>query len=50
MKSDLEDYLHFLKIERGLSENTIKSYHRDLTRYFSFLESRDITQWDKIDR
>ncbi|MGO1281160.1 MAG: site-specific integrase, partial [Leuconostoc mesenteroides] len=23
------DYLHYIRIERGLSENTIKSYHQD---------------------
>lgn len=40
MKNHLEEYLHYLKIERGLSENTIQSYKRDLSQYFSFLDEK----------
>lgn len=46
----MEDYLHFLKIERGLSDNTIQSYQRDLNQYFAFLEEKKVTSWDVIDR
>ncbi len=34
----LEDFFHYLQIERGLSENTLKSYRRDLKQYFSYIE------------
>lgn len=50
MKTHMEEYLHYLKIERGLSDNTIQSYHRDLNQYFLFLEENKITSWDDIDR
>lgn len=50
MKNQMEDYLHFLKIERGLSDNTIQSYQRDLNQYFAFLEEKKVTSWDVIDR
>ena len=33
------DYLAHLGIERGLADNTLQSYRRDLRRYGSFLES-----------
>jgi integrase/recombinase XerD len=43
-----------MKVERGLSENTIQSYSRDLTRFFQYLEKRglsllDVGQSDIVD-
>ena len=32
----LQDYLHFLKVERQLADNTISSYKRDLTSYIGW--------------
>ncbi|AUX11966.1 site-specific tyrosine recombinase XerD [Latilactobacillus sakei] len=39
----IQDYLHYLKIERGLSENTRQSYRQDLKQYQQFLESQKLT-------
>ncbi len=50
MKNHLEEYLHYLKIERGLSENTIQSYKRDLSQYFSFLDEKAISSCEQVDR
>ena len=33
----LQDYRHYLKIERGLSENTIQNYQRDVSKLRQFL-------------
>ncbi len=35
-------YLDHLVVERGLADNTLKSYRRDLRRYVAFLADRDI--------
>ncbi|KGX92235.1 tyrosine recombinase XerD [Pontibacillus halophilus JSM 076056 = DSM 19796] len=37
MNDALNDFLHYLRIERGLSDNTLSSYKRDLTQYLTFL-------------
>ncbi|SHJ71303.1 integrase/recombinase XerD [Tessaracoccus bendigoensis DSM 12906] len=39
----LTDYLNHVRVERGLSPNTVAAYRRDLTRYLTFLEGRGIT-------
>jgi integrase/recombinase XerD len=46
----LEDYLHFLKIERQLSENTITSYQRDLLEYIGSLQRQGKETIETIDR
>ena len=52
MLSDaLEDFFHFLQIEKGLSENTLTSYRRDLTNYHKFI--RKVVQtssWEGVTR
>ncbi|UOR12395.1 site-specific tyrosine recombinase XerD [Halobacillus amylolyticus] len=51
MKFALEDFFHFLTVERGLSSNTIQSYQRDLHQYQSFLQTKEsINEWDHVSR
>lgn len=41
-KNAIRDYQLFLKIERGLSKNTIDSYSRDLVKLTNYLDQNDI--------
>ena len=41
-QSAITDFQLFLKIERGLSTNTIESYSRDLNKLLQFLETNEI--------
>ncbi|MFA7057411.1 MAG: site-specific tyrosine recombinase/integron integrase [Candidatus Cloacimonadales bacterium] len=41
-KSLLNNYIYYIKIEKGLSENSIESYKSDLTNFFDFYDE-DIT-------
>lgn len=47
----VEDFFHYIQIERGLSENTIISYRRDLSQYAHYLkEKRQKRDWKTINR
>ncbi|MFC2109211.1 site-specific tyrosine recombinase XerD [Bacteroidota bacterium] len=39
----VNDYLHYLKIERGFATNTIDSYKRDVHKLISYLEENSIS-------
>lgn len=46
----LSEYLEFLEIEKGLSENTIEAYRRDLEAFIDFCDENGITELDNVQR
>lgn len=50
MDEIIEEYLKFIQLEKGLSENTIGAYRRDLKKYQDYLEEEKISHIDFIDR
>ncbi len=46
----LAEYLDFLEIEKGLSQNTLDAYRRDLTSFLEFCGERNVSDIDKIER
>ncbi|MGX8791222.1 site-specific tyrosine recombinase XerD [Oceanobacillus oncorhynchi] len=50
LKYALEDFFHFLRVEKGLSDNTITSYQRDLTAYEKQLTQIGYNVWNEITR
>ena len=45
----LHDYLAHLRVERGLSQNTLGAYRRDLHRYLRFLAGRGVDDPAAVD-
>jgi len=41
-------YLDHLVVERGLAENSVKSYRRDLRRYLGYLDSAGVGELDQV--
>ncbi|CEE01930.1 MULTISPECIES: site-specific tyrosine recombinase XerD [Bacillaceae] len=51
MKDYLKDFLHYLIVEKGLAENTIQSYRRDISAYLIFIETKlQITDINHVTR
>ncbi|MFC3519363.1 site-specific tyrosine recombinase XerD [Streptomonospora nanhaiensis] len=46
--SVVRGYLDHLAVERGLADNTLSSYRRDLNRYLAFLAARGVTALDGV--
>ncbi|WP_418119612.1 site-specific integrase [Bacillus velezensis] len=40
MKDQIKDFIHYVRVERGLSQNTMMSYERDLKSYSLFLTTK----------
>lgn len=51
LASALEDFFHYLRIERGLSENTLTSYKCDLKQYVHYMEKvAHKSDWESVAR
>lgn len=51
MQDAVSDYLHFLRVERQLSSNTLSSYERDLKAYIKDLSKvQNITTLNNVER
>ncbi|MFT4186838.1 MAG: site-specific tyrosine recombinase XerD [Micrococcaceae bacterium] len=42
LKQAIEEFFVFISIERGLSQNTIAAYRRDINKYLDFLSAKNI--------
>ncbi len=47
VESFLEEYLHYLRVEKRLSPKTLEAYAHDLQVWLNFLKSREVTNWSQ---
>jgi integrase/recombinase XerD len=45
---ELDSYLNYLIVEKGLSRNTLEAYGRDLARYADFVVRRGVESWKAV--
>ncbi len=50
MNSEIEEYSHYIIVEKGLSKNTYKSYFDDINKFKEYLISKKITSFGDVDR
>ena len=50
MEELIEEYLAYLRVERGSSPNTVSAYEHDLRDYLGFLEGRGVNGIDDVSR
>jgi integrase/recombinase XerD len=51
MEDHLKDFIHFMIVEKGLANNTIESYERDLNSYMTYLKNVEtISQLNDVQR
>ena len=41
MRAHVEEFLKYMRVQRGASEHTLRAYGKDLDRYFEFLEGEE---------
>ncbi|MFH1584463.1 MAG: site-specific integrase, partial [Actinomycetota bacterium] len=46
----LRDFINYITVEKGLSQNTIDSYRRDIIKYLNYLQDSEIKSLDNIKR
>jgi integrase/recombinase XerD len=42
LEADVRTFLSYLRVEKGLSDNTIQSYRRDMLKFVEFLDKKNI--------
>ena len=50
MQQQIDDFLHFVVVERGYSEHTVAAYHNDLTQFLRYLVGQGVASWHDVGR
>jgi len=45
----VDQFIHYLAVERGLAENTLISYHEDLQQFFDFLRNKSLENEEALE-
>ena len=50
MNELIEQFLNYISVEKGMANNTLSAYKRDLSRFADYLKSKKIDSIDKVSR
>ncbi len=50
MLEHLQNFMHFLSVERGLAKNTLESYERDITYFIAYLKQQGLQQIEQTEK
>ncbi len=50
LNHDVREFIHFIKVEKGLSANTVESYTRDLKQYTLFLTKGNVLSFNDVNQ
>jgi integrase/recombinase XerD len=49
MQEKIQEFLQFITVEKGYSQNTLAAYRNDLSQFAAYLEKRQLS-WDQVSR
>jgi integrase/recombinase XerD len=50
MQPQIDEFLRFLRVEKGYSKHTIAAYRTDVTQFLTYLEGEAYTSWPSVGR
>jgi len=49
MERQIDQFVHYLAVEKGLAHNTLVSYSCDLNQFLEFINQRGVRGWEDVD-
>ncbi|MEE8390016.1 MAG: site-specific tyrosine recombinase XerD [Anaerolineae bacterium] len=50
MQTQVEEFLHFVVVEKGYSKHTVAAYRNDLAQFLAYLTDEGISSWQDVGR
>ena len=48
MNSEIKQFLNFIRLEKGLAENSCLAYKSDIALFMDFIQDKNINSWSKV--